>query len=84
MPALPGISPKCLLTASACFTGAAPRLFYDLAAAQWQLIVEATMFVTNEVVQVWAGVKSGGNGPAGFYTRVAGLDPLASLTVERA
>ncbi len=44
--------------------GAAPRLFYDSAAAQWKLIVEATVFVTNEVVQVWAGVKSGGNARA--------------------
>jgi len=46
------------------------------------LIVEATMFVTNETVLVWAGVKSGGNDPTGVYARVDGLDPLASLTVE--
>ncbi len=42
------------------------------------------MFVTNEVVQVWAGVKTGDNDPVGLYTRVAGCDPLASLTVEAA
>ncbi|MCX6908602.1 MAG: hypothetical protein NTY01_11235 [Verrucomicrobia bacterium] len=36
------------------------------------------------VVQVWAGVKSGGNDPAGLYTRLSGCDPLASLTVEAA
>ncbi|MCX6900210.1 MAG: hypothetical protein NT105_16120 [Verrucomicrobia bacterium] len=63
-------------------SGAAPRLFYDSAATQWKLIVEATMFVTNEVVQVWAGVKSGGSDPVGVYTRVAGCDPLASLAVD--
>ncbi|MCX6909129.1 MAG: hypothetical protein NTY01_13955 [Verrucomicrobia bacterium] len=47
-----------------------------------KLIVEATMSVTNEVVLVWSGVKTGGNDPAGLYTRVDGLDPLALLTVE--
>ena len=52
-------------------------------AAQWKLIVETTMFVINEAVLVWSGVKSGGNDPAGCYTRVAGCDPTATLTVER-
>jgi len=51
---------------------------------QWKLIIEATMFVTHEVAQVWAGVKSGGNDPTGLYTRVAGCDPTATLTVEAA
>ena len=63
-------------------TGAAPRLFYDTAATQWKLVIEATMFVTNEVVLVWSGVKTGGNDPAGLYARVAGCDPLATLMVE--
>ncbi|MBI5684188.1 MAG: hypothetical protein HZC54_03820 [Verrucomicrobia bacterium] len=48
----------------------------------WKLIIEATMFVTNETVLVWSGVKTGGNDPAGVYVRVAGCDPLATLTVE--
>ncbi|MBI5684704.1 MAG: hypothetical protein HZC54_06460 [Verrucomicrobia bacterium] len=63
-------------------SGAAPRLFYDAAALQWKLVVEATKFVTNEVVLVWSGVKAGGENPAGVYTRFAGLDPLLSLTME--
>jgi len=48
---------------------------------QWKLIIEATMFVTYAVVEVWTGVKSGGNDPVGVYTRVSGCDPLASLTI---
>ncbi|MBI5684437.1 MAG: hypothetical protein HZC54_05110 [Verrucomicrobia bacterium] len=50
--------------------------------AQWKLVMEATMFVTNETVLVWSGAKTGGNDPAGIYTRLAGLVPLASLTLE--
>ena len=65
-------------------SGAAPRLFYDGAASQWKLVIEATMFVTSEVVVVWSGVKSGGATPAGLYTRAAGCDPVASLTIEEA
>ncbi|MBI5393988.1 MAG: hypothetical protein HZA91_01690 [Verrucomicrobia bacterium] len=69
-------------------SGAAPRLFYDaearqsLAPPQWKLVIEATMFVTGEVVLVWSGVKAGGNDPAGVYARVEGCDPTAMLTVE--
>jgi len=55
-------------------SGAAPRLFYDAAASQWKLIVEATMFVTYETVLVWSGAKTGDNDPTGVYTRAAGLD----------
>ncbi len=51
---------------------------------QWKIIIEATKFVTNEVVLVWSGAKADGNDPVGVYTRVGGLDPLASLTVETA
>lgn len=40
------------------------------------------MFVTGAVVEVWRGVKTGGENPAGVYNRVSGCDPLASLTVE--
>ena len=29
--------------------------------ANGNFIIEATMFVTNEVVEVWAGMKTGGN-----------------------
>lgn len=65
-------------------SGAAPRIYYDGAAAQWKLVVEATMFVTNETVVVWSGLKSGGDDPVGIYTRTAGLDPLATLTLEPA
>lgn len=39
------------------------------------------MFVTNETVLVWSGVKSGDNDPMGTYTRVAGCDPTEILTV---
>ena len=48
----------------------------------WKLIIEATMFVTNETVLVWSGVKLGGNDPVGIYTRVAGCDPTDSFGVE--
>ncbi len=48
------------------------------------LVIEATMFVTFEVVVVWSGVKVGGSDPAGIYARESGLDPLATLTVEAA
>ena len=37
-------------------SGATPRLFYDAAASQWKLVVEATLFVTNETVLVWTVV----------------------------
>ncbi len=40
------------------------------------------MFVTLAVVEVWTGVKEGGDDPAGIYTRISGLDPLAQLTIE--
>lgn len=63
-------------------TVAAPRLFYDAAASQWKLIIEATLFVTNETVLVWGGVKAGGNNPSGVYARVGGCDPTEELTVE--
>ena len=29
----------------------------------WTLVIEATMFVTYAVVNVWTGVKAGGNDP---------------------
>ncbi|MBI5684702.1 MAG: hypothetical protein HZC54_06450 [Verrucomicrobia bacterium] len=63
-------------------SGAAPRLFYDAAALQWKLVVEATKFVTNEVVLVWSGVKAGGSDPSGVYVRVDGLDTTAAFTIE--
>jgi hypothetical protein len=40
------------------------------------------MFVTNEVVLVWSGVKVGGNDPCGVYARTGGCDPTETLTVE--
>ena len=62
--------------------GASQRIFYDSGAGAWRLVIEATMFVTNAVVNVWTGAKAGGNDPAGIYLRESGRDPLASLTVE--
>ncbi len=62
--------------------GAAQRIYYDPVAGQWRLVIEATQFVTNAVVEVWRGTKAGGNDPVGIYTRVAGCDPLAALTIE--
>ncbi len=61
-------------------TGAAPRVFWE--AGNWKLVIEATMFVTGAVVNVWSGIKPGGDDPVGEYIRVAGCDPTASLMVE--
>ena len=63
-------------------TGAAPRILYDSIAGHWKLVIEATMFVTYAVVDVWTGIKPAGNDPAGTYTRITGCDPIATLTVE--
>ena len=51
-------------------------------AGQWKLVIEATMFVTYAVVNVWTGMKQGGNNPTGIYTRVSGCDPVATLMIE--
>jgi hypothetical protein len=51
-------------------------------AGNWKLVIEATMFVTYAVVDVWTGTKQGGNDPVGVYTRVTGCDPTATLAVE--
>ena len=61
--------------------GASPRLYFDTGANQWMLVVEATMFVTGAVVNVWTGSKSGGSDPVGTYTRVSGCDPTGTLGV---
>lgn len=45
-------------------------------------VIHATMFVTLDVVHVWTGTKAGGNDPSGMYSRVSGLDPVVTLTVE--
>ena len=63
-------------------TGASQKLFYDTAAGHWTLTIEATMFVTAAVVNVWTGTKTASPDPVGTYTRTTGLDPLATLTVE--
>jgi len=63
-------------------TGAVPRILYDSVAGHWNLVIEATMFVTYAVVNVWTGIKQGGNDPTGIYTRTDGCDPSATLTVE--
>ena len=62
-------------------TGASQKLFFDTAAGHWTLTIEATMFVTLAVVNVWTGTKSGGSDPVGSYARTAGLDPAAMLTI---
>ena len=61
--------------------GASQRIYFDTGANQWTLVIEATLFVTNAVVNVWTGAKTGGNDPAGIYQRVSGCDPAATLTV---
>jgi hypothetical protein len=61
--------------------GASPRIYFNTDAGEWRLVIEATQFVTNAVVNVWTGAKAGGGDPAGVYQRVSGCDPLASLTV---
>ena len=62
--------------------GASPRLYFDTTAGDWKLVMEATMFVTGAVVNVWSGSKQGGTDPAGSYLRVSGCDPMATLPVE--
>ena len=48
----------------------------------WKLVIEATMFVTYAVVNVWTGVITPGNDPTGIYTRITGFDPRPALSVE--
>ena len=64
--------------------GASQRLFWDSsqAAGHWVLRIEATQYVTHAVIPVWVGVKTAGNDPVGEYTRVAGCDPLGTVTIE--
>ena len=62
--------------------GASQRIYFDTGANEWKLVIEATLFVTNAVVNVWTGSKSGGTDPVGTYTRVSGCDPAATLSVE--
>lgn len=81
-------------------TGASQKLFWEpvaggvdpggpaspppAATGTWKLVIQATKFVTHEIIDVWTGTKSGGNDPIGTYTRQSGLDPLATLAVEAA
>ena len=62
-------------------TGASQRLMWNVGVGRWELVIEATMFVTYAVVNVWSGIKQGGNDPAGNYTRITGCDPLPALEV---
>ena len=48
----------------------------------WKLVIEATMFVTGAVVNVWTGRKPFSNDPVGQYTRIAGCDPITTITIE--
>ena len=40
------------------------------------------MFVTYAVVNVWTGIKQGGNNPTGKYARITGCDSLPVSVVE--
>jgi len=62
-------------------TGASQRIYWDSSTGHWTLVIEATMFVTYAVVNVWTGIKSIGNDPIGQYTRQSGCDPALMLTV---
>ena len=62
--------------------GASQRLTWNMGVGRWELVIEATDYVTYEVREVWHGTKAGGNDPVGVYTRIAGCDPLSTLTVE--
>ena len=48
----------------------------------WQLVIEANLFVTGAVVNVWTGTKPTGTDPTGTYLRQSGCDPLAQLSIE--
>ena len=61
--------------------GASQRIYFDPVASQWLLVIEATLFVTNAVVDVWTGAKSGGPDPVGTYTRISGCDRAGTVTV---
>ena len=63
-------------------TGAATRIYYDSVASQWKLVIEATLYVTGAVVDVWTGMKPVGNDPVGPYAKQTGCDPATLLTVE--
>ena len=65
---------------SQILTGAFQRIYFE--AGNWHLVIEATMFVTGAVVNVWTGTKPLSPDPTGIYTRVSGCDPTATLTVE--
>ncbi len=62
-------------------SGASPRIYFDTASGDWKLVIEATMFVSGAVVDVWTGRKSGGTDPVGTYSRQSGCDPAATLAV---
>jgi hypothetical protein len=63
--------------------GASQRIYFDTASGDWKLVIEATMFVTGAMVNVWTGHKSGGTNPVGTYTRQSGCDPTATFSVTR-
>jgi len=67
---------------SQILTGAAPRVEWNMGVGRWELVIEATMFVTYAVVNVWTGIKPTGNDPTGEYVRISGCDPLAMLSIE--
>lgn len=64
--------------------GASQLLCYDALAQHWKLVIQATLFVTHAVIDVWTGTKTGGNDLAGVYSRISGHDPLVALTLEPA
>ena len=50
-------------------TGASQRIYWDSGAGHWCLVIEATMFVTYAVVNVWTGFTQAVNDPVGQYAR---------------
>lgn len=61
-------------------TGASQKIFWE--AGAWHLVIQATKFVTYEIINVWTGTKTGGNDPTGTYARVSGLDPQVKIVIE--
>ena len=68
--------------AAALHTGPRNNRFFTAGENVGKLVFEATMFVSHEIIAVWTGAELGGNDPAGRCTRVSGLDPIATSTME--
>ena len=62
--------------------GAAQRLTWNMGVGRWELVIEATDYVTYEVREVWHGTKAGGNDPVGPYAKQTGCDPTPTFAIE--